>query len=309
MQLPEHIGGLLNLEGLTSVEGLVLPRHIGTLDLGGVEYIDTYTIDGYVTHINLASLKRVTGTLTLPEQLENGLHLLALESTKGIIFPKTITNGNLYLNSVTDADDTILPEYVLRGVNLQSLKNASGLVLPKYSGTLYLGNLETTKGITMPEQLDGYRTSVDLSGLLGSEDLRLPDIIGGDLAVGAITNLKNTHLPTVVRGNFSIDEPDLQNLNGLVLPKHIGGSLTFSAKHATGVIFPEQVDGSLVVTLESIAGFVPPKHIGGDFEFTSSGTCITPEDMPHLESIGGSIHVYRVAWMGTEEVLTEDDCK
>ena len=309
LQLPGHIGGRLDLTGLTSVEGLVLPKHIGTLDLGGVESIDTYTIDGYVGHINLWSLQRVTGTLTLPEQLENGLYLAALESTKGIVFPKTITKGQLHLDSVTDADNTILPEYVLRGVNLQSLKQASGLVLPKYSGTLYLGNLETTEGITMPEQLDGYQTSVDLSGLQGSEDLGLPEIIGGDLAIGAITDPKNTHLPEVVRGDFTIDQPDLQDLNGLVLPTHIGGTFTFSAKHATGVIFPERIDGNLIVTLESIEGFVPPKHIGDNFEFTSSGTCMTPEDIPRPESIGGGLHVYRFAWMGTEEVLTRDDCE
>ncbi len=128
--------GSLNLDGLTSAEGLVLPETInGSLDLG-----------------NLTSAEG----LNLPETINGLLDLRNLTSAEGLNLPETI-NGSLYLDSLTSAEGLNLPETINGSLDLGNLTSAEGLNLPKtINGSLYLRNLTSAEGLVLPETVKRY---------------------------------------------------------------------------------------------------------------------------------------------------------
>ena len=79
----------LDLRGLTSAEGLVLPESVGgSLDLRGLT-----SADG----------------LVLPKIVGGYLELSGLTSAEGLVLPK-IVGGSLYLRGLTSAKGLVLPE-------------------------------------------------------------------------------------------------------------------------------------------------------------------------------------------------------
>ncbi len=131
--LPQRVGGYLNLDGLTSAEGLVLPQSIGgSLDLDGL-----ISAEG----------------LVLPQNIGGYLSLRGLTSAEGLVLPQSI-GGDLYLNSLTNAEGLVLPQSVGRDLYLDGLTGAEGLVLPQRIGdSLYLNSLTSTEGLIIPEPL------------------------------------------------------------------------------------------------------------------------------------------------------------
>ena len=89
--LPEKIGGYLDLRGLTTAEGLVLPKEIG----------------GY---LNLRGLTTAEG-LVLPEKIGGTLDLRGLTTAEGLVLPEKI-GGYLYLNGLTTAEGLVLPKEI-----------------------------------------------------------------------------------------------------------------------------------------------------------------------------------------------------
>ena len=114
-------GKSLDLRGLTSAEGLVLPKEIGgSLDLDGLT-----SAEG----------------LVLPKEIGGWLYLSGLTSAKGLVLPKKIVRS-LYLNGLTSAEGLVLPKEIGRSLYLNGLTSAKGLVLPKeIGGWIYLGGL------------------------------------------------------------------------------------------------------------------------------------------------------------------------
>ena len=88
-----------------------------------------------------------------------------------LLLPNTI-NGNLYLNSLINAERLLLPNTINGDLNLSSLTSAEGLVLPNtINGDLYLSSLISAEGLVLPNTING---ELDLSGLTSTEDLVLP---------------------------------------------------------------------------------------------------------------------------------------
>lgn len=81
--------GDLNMNNLTSTEGLVLPQYVG----------------GYLDLSNVTSLDGVT----LPQSIGGGLYLSNVTSLDGTVLPQRI-GGYLDLNSITSLDGVIIPE-------------------------------------------------------------------------------------------------------------------------------------------------------------------------------------------------------
>ncbi|MDO4963654.1 MAG: hypothetical protein Q4E75_06155 [bacterium] len=131
--LPQTLVGKLWLEDLTSAESLVLPQTVvGDLDLSGL------------TDAN---------DLVLPKTVGGALYLYSLTSAKGLKLPQTV-GGSLELSTLTDADDLVLPETVGGALYLPSLTSAKSLKLPKtVVGYLNLRNLISTECLIIPDPL------------------------------------------------------------------------------------------------------------------------------------------------------------
>ena len=138
-----YFHGDLDLEELTTAEGLVLPEKIG----------------GY---LDLRGLTSAEG-LVLPKEIGGTLYLNSLTSAEGLVFPKEIGEA-LYLNSLTSAENLILPEKLGSDLGLNSLTSAASLIMPKeIGGTLYLNSLISADGLMLPENFDLDNLIIDES--------------------------------------------------------------------------------------------------------------------------------------------------
>ena len=120
-----HFEGNLNISGLTSAEGLILPHSIG---------------DGLF-------LDRLTSAegLILPQSIGGELNLSRLTSAEGLILPQSI-GGGLDLSGLTSAEGLILPQSIRGSLYLGHLTSAEGLVLPQSIGkTLYFGRINSVE--------------------------------------------------------------------------------------------------------------------------------------------------------------------
>ena len=170
--LPNYIRGWLDLEGLTSCEGLILPKSIGDyLDLRGLKMVDR---------------------LVLPEKIGGYLDLHRLTFAKELILPKEI-GGTLDLSKLTSADRLIMPKSVGGFLNLSKLTFIESLTLPQYiDGSLLLTNLRTFKNLTFPQKVGA---TLDLSSLAVIQEMILPKSIGGYLFFKELNSLIGISLP------------------------------------------------------------------------------------------------------------------
>ena len=148
--LPKSIGNTLSLEGLSTVEGVVLPQKIGNLDLSGIispkGLILPRHIDGSLYLDNLTS----ADGLVLPQSIGGNLNLSSLHNAEGLVLPQSV-GGDLYLWSLTSADGLVLPQSVGGNLFLDNLTSAEGLVLPQsVGGSLNLSGLTSANGLVLP---------------------------------------------------------------------------------------------------------------------------------------------------------------
>ena len=204
--------GTLNLNSLTSAEGLVLPDIIN----GGL-YLDRLTsakglvlpntIEGC---LSLSGLTSAEG-LELPNTMNGYLYLDRLTSAKGLKLPDTI-NGSLYLKGLTSAEGLVLPNIINGDLNLSGLTSAKGLKLPDtINGSLYLDSLTSAKGLVLPNTIEGC---LSLRGLISAEGLVLPDTINGSLDLDSLTSAKGLVLPNTIKVYLY----NLTSAEGLILP-------------------------------------------------------------------------------------------
>ena len=299
LQLPKRIGGFLNLSSLITAKNLQLPERIeGFLDLRGLTTAEGLQLPKYVGgYLDLSKLTTAKG-LDLPEHIGGGLDLRGLTTAEGLELPEHV-EGDLYLNGLTTAEGLELPEHVGENLDLSGLTTAEGLQLPKHIGeSLYLGSLTTAKGLQLPEHIG---RDLDLSGLTTAEGLQLPERIEGSLNLGSLTTTEGLELPEHIGGSLnlsglttaedlqlpgyigSLDLSGLTTAEGLKLPKRIEGSLYLdSLTTAKGLELPEHVGGNLSLGLTTAEGLKLPNYIGGslDLSLTTAEGLQLPE---HIE--------------------------
>ncbi|MFT5352272.1 MAG: hypothetical protein ACI9GH_000115, partial [Candidatus Paceibacteria bacterium] len=124
--------GDLDLNSLTSAEGLELPQSIGG-------------------NLYLESLTSAEG-LELPQSIGGYLYLESLTSAEGLKLPQSI-GGDLYLNSLTSAEGLKLPQSIGGYLDLNSLTSAEDLKLPQsIGGYLYLSSLTSAEKAKLRER-------------------------------------------------------------------------------------------------------------------------------------------------------------
>jgi hypothetical protein len=147
------VRGPLELNGLTSAEGLKLPENVG----------------GYLM---LGRLTSAEG-LTLPDNVGGGLYLDGLTSAEGLKLPDNV-GGDLWLGGLTSAEGLQLPENVGGGLGLRGLTSAEGLQLPEsVGGDLWLSGLTSAEGLTLTDNVGG---SLYLFGLDESDKQKLREL-------------------------------------------------------------------------------------------------------------------------------------
>ena len=232
--------GNIDLDSLTSAEGLVLPKSIG----------------GSIYLWLLASAEG----LVLPQHVGGDIDLRSLTSAEGLVLPESI-GGSIYLSSLTSAEGLVLPKSIGGEISLDSLTSAKGLVLPQHvGGSIYLSSLTSAEGLVLPKSI-GY--SINLRFLTNAEGLVLPESIGGSIYLSSLTSAEGLVLPQHVGGSIELNR--LASAEGLVLPESIGGSIDLrSLTSAEGLVLPESIGGSIDLnSLTSADGLVLPQHVGG----------------------------------------------
>jgi len=160
----EKVNGDLDLESLTSAEGLTLPQTVGG-------------------DLDLFNLTSALG-LTLPQTVGGDLDLFNLTSALGLTLPQTV-NGYLSLHSLTSAAGLTLPQTVGGDLDLFNLTSALGLTLPQtVNGYLSLHSLTSALGLTLPQTVNGY---LSLRSLTSAAGLTLPPAVGENIYLFSLT--------------------------------------------------------------------------------------------------------------------------
>ena len=231
--------GNIDLDSLTSAEGLVLPQQVGG-DIGlrfltsAEELVLPKSIGGSIYLWLLASAEG----LVFPQHVGGDIDLRSLTSAEGLVLPESI-GGSIYLSSLTSAEGLVLPQQVGGDIDLRSLTSAEGLVLPEsIGGSIYLSSLTSAEGLVLPQQVGG---DIDLRSLTSAEGLVLPESIGGSIYLSSLTSAEGLVLPQQVGGD--IDLRSLTSAEGLVLPQYIDGYIQLnSLKTADGLKLPYGFD-------------------------------------------------------------------
>jgi len=265
LQLPENVGGGLYLGGLTSAEGLKLPENIGG-DLW------------------LSRLTSAEG-IKLPESVGGDLYLSGLTSAEGLQLPDNV-GGGLWLKSLTSAEGLQLPKNVGGSLHLDGLTTAEGLKLPEnIGGDLWLSRLTSAEGLKLPENIGG---DLWLSRLTSAEGIKLPESVGGDLWLKSLTSAEGLQLPkNVGRG---LDLSRLTSAEGLQLSESVGGDLDlFGLTSADGLKLPDNVGGHLILSsLTSADGLQLPDNVGG-YLYLNSLTSAEGLQLP--DNVGGYLYL------------------
>ena len=252
--------GNLNLNYLTTAQGLVLPKEFnGKLDLNGL----------------------TSGNdLVLPEKFRGSLELNGLTNTQNLVLPKDF-NGCLELNGLTKVETLLVPQKFNGKLKLRNLIDASGVIFPEeFNGDLELGSLSTTDGLVLPKKMNGW---LDLNDLSSAENLVLPKEFNGGIRANSLKSAKGLVLPEKMDKDLLLD--GLTSADGLILPEVVGGKLSLNGLtkvdklvlpkkcsalnlmglvDATGVVFPEEFKGNLeLVSLSTTDGLVLPKKMNG----------------------------------------------
>ena len=148
-------------------------------------------------------------------------------------------------------------------------------------GNLYLSNLTSAEGITLPQSIGGY---LDLGSLTNAEGLTLPQSVGGDLYVSSLTNAEGLILSQSVGGH--LDLRSLTSAEGLILPQSVGGYLDLSSlTSAEGLILPQSIGFSLDLrSLTSAEGLTLPQSVGGYLDLSS---LTSAKGLTFPQSVGG----------------------
>jgi hypothetical protein len=281
LKLPESLNGNLNLQNLTSAEGLKLPKSIG----GHLDFYSLTSAKGLELpesvggHLDFYSLTSAKG-LKLPKSVGGSINFRSLTSAEGLELPESV-GGNINFRSLTSAEGLELPESVGGNINFRSLTSAKELKLPEsVGGELDLHSLTSAEGLELPESV-GER--LDLYSLTSAKGLKLPKSIGGHLNLSSLTSAKELKLPESVGRGLMLRS--LTSAEGLKLPKSVGGDLDLeSLTSAEGLELPESVGGHLdLYSLTSAKGLKLPKSVGEDLDLHSL-TSVEGLELP--ESVG-----------------------
>jgi len=286
LTLPQSVGGYLNLSSLTSTEGLTLPQSVGgSLYLKSLTSAEGLTLPQSVGgSLYLYSLTSAEG-LTLPQSVGGDLNLRSLTSGQGLTLPQSV-GGDLNLESLTSAEGMTLPQTVGGDLNLRSLTSGQGLTLPQsVGGNLALYRLTSAEGLILPQSVGGY---LNLESLTSTEGLTLPQSVGGSLYLKSLTSGQGLTLPQSVGGDLNLES--LTSGQGLTLPQSVGGGLyLYSLTSAEGMTLPQTVGGDLnLYSLTSAEGLTLPQTVGGDLNL---GSLTSAEGLTLPQTVGGYLNL------------------
>ena len=278
--------GNLDLNHLTSIDGLILPQYIrGSLSLDGLTSAEGLTLPQSIEgDLSLRGLTDAKG-LVLPQNIRGSLFLDSLTSAEGLILPQSI-GDSLSLNSLTIAEGLTLPQSIEGSLFLDSLTIAEGLTLPQsIGGSLWLDGLTSAEGLILPQNI---RYLLSLNSLTSAEGLTFPQSIGDSLSLKSLTSAEGLTLPQSIGGSLTLDS--LTNAEGLTLPQSIGDSLSLkSLTSAEGLTLPQSIGGSLWLDgLTNAEGLTLPQSIGGSLwldGLTSAEGLILPQNIRYLLSL------------------------
>ena len=157
--------------------------------------------------------------------------------------------------------------YYYWNLYLSNLWSAEGLTLPhNIGGDLYLSSLKSAEGLKLPQSIGG---DLYLNSLKNAEGLILPQSIGRDLYLSSLESAECLILSQSIGGDLYLSS--IRSAEGLTLPHNIGGDLYLSSlESAEGLVLPQSIGGGLYLRdLESAEGLVLPQSIDGDLYLDS----------------------------------------
>ena len=255
--LPKEFNGKLDLNGLTSGNDLFLPEKFrGSLELNGLTNTQNLVLPkDFNGCLELNGLTKVE-TLLVPQKFNGKLKLRNLTDASGVIFPEEF-NGDLELGSLSTTDGLVLPKKMNGWLDLNGLSSAKNLVLPKeFHGSIRANNLKFAKGLVFPEKIDG---ALLLDGLTSADGLILPEIVGDELSLNGLTKVDKLVLPKKCK---NLNLMNLVDATGIVFPEEVSKSLLLTnLKKADGLVLPQKVGLLALNNLTNPEGLVLPKVV------------------------------------------------
>lgn len=169
---------------------------------------------------------------------------------------------------------------------LPKVTKAEGQLPIVVTGNLDLSGLIDSKDLILPQNLGG---NLDLRNLKRCHGLELPQSVGGAMWLDSLTSVKNLKLPQFIGGDLNLG--NLTSAESLDLSQTIiGGCLRLSSLTNTkGLKLPQNLGGNLNLdSLVSIDDLIFPQSIGGDLYLRSLEGI---KDLKLPQSIGRDLHL------------------
>ena len=209
---PKKMINVLELNGLTSVDGLDIQNEIFELYLNGIIGNENMEISlsNIIQRIELSNLVTAKNiTLSGSENVEINLGKLEIVESLELNFEKIST---LNLNSLRRVNKLKLPDTVDRLI-LNSLTDTKNLTLPKNVCILELNGLTSIEGLNIPEGV----YSLSLNGLTSVEGLKIPESVT-NLSLDGLTSAEGLNIP---EGVYSLSLNGLTSTEGLNISKGV----------------------------------------------------------------------------------------
>ena len=263
---PKKMLNVLELNGLTSVDGLDIQNEIFELYLNGI--IGNENMEISLSNIlqrielsNLVTAKNIT--LSGSENVEINLGKLEIVESLELNFKKIST---LNLNSLRRVNKLKLPDTVDRLI-LNSLTDTKNLTLPKNVCILELNGLTSIEGLNIPEGV----YSLSLNGLTSAKGLKIPKNVR-NLSLNGLTSTEGLNIP---KGVYLLSLNGIKDPRKFNLSKGVSSLSLNGLTSAEGLNIPEGLYSLSLDGLTSLKGLKLPKGI----------SCISLKGLTNFENI------------------------
>jgi len=305
--LNDSLTGLSGLENLSSIGGGIIIYHNNALvSLSGIDNIDAASIvnlqiaeNASLSYCEAQSictfLASPNGAVDIYSNAPGCNNPPEIASGCGITLD-CLPFGNYYFSSQVEIDSfhfsypgcNVLEGNVTIGgsdiIELNGLNGITSIGGNCQIGTLYLGtSLTTLEGLDSLNSTGGsllIQNNSLLSNLSGLDDL---DFVSGNLFLqnnSSLTELTGLDHLNSIGGTLSIYSNHIENLEGLVSLKTIGGSFYISG------------GGGNDYHLISLAGLDSLSSIGGSLNISFTNNLTSISGLSNLRSVGGSLYFF-----------------
>lgn len=175
---------------------------------------------------------------------------------------KKVHYGNIEINDITNSEDLAWPEIVVGHVEIKNMTamNNFEFACKKVNYTLWLDTLYSAEEVRLPEIVNG---DLNLINLVNIKKMTFPNVLNGTLYLNSLQSAEDLILPKVMNGKLILEH--LTNIDNLILPEVMNGNLILlNLVNAQNIVCPKQMSGDINLnSLQSAQGLILPNELDG----------------------------------------------